>query len=209
MPENREALSQKVDRVKKLIEKFPAAASTLNDATDQLSKSVGKLDAVLKRFSLGVPTWVSFNRQSDADAELYYEEQVGYAKIGGKWGVAIKTVEYNSARRDSDREQWLFNDAPRLLRVNAVEKVPELLEAILGSAADMSKRITEKAEEVDVLTAAMNAAAESPAPPKTETAFRAKLYDALADVKITQGSVGEVGPPRKGALGITGVKAGK
>jgi hypothetical protein len=160
MPSRSEALSQKVDRVKKLIEQFPSAASDLNNATDQLGKSVGKLDGVLKKFSLGVPTWVCFYRS--VDENLHYSEDLGYAKIGGKWGISVRTVEYDEGRGDNDVEQWLFNDAPRLLRVQAIEKIPELLEALLESAGDMSKRITEKAEEVDALTAGISSMIEQP-----------------------------------------------
>jgi uncharacterized protein YoxC len=160
MPSKSEVLSEKVDRVKKLVAELPTAASTLNDATDQLGKSIGSLDALLKKFSLGVPTWVSFNSEANEIADYYYNEDLGYAKIGGKWGVAVRTVEYNPGRPDSDIEQWLFNDAPRLLRVRAVEKIPELLEALLESAAEMSKRIAEKASEVDALTAGMNSVIE-------------------------------------------------
>lgn len=48
-------------------------------------------------------------------------------------------------------EQWLFPDAPRFLAVQAIEKIPELLEALLKSAGDMSEKIAEKAKEVDAM----------------------------------------------------------
>jgi hypothetical protein len=158
----RDPLFDKVDRVKKSIQQFPEAASKLNAATDQLGKSVGQLDAVLKKFSLGVPTWVSFKLESDENLDYYYKEELGYAKIGGKWGVAIRTVEYNPGRRDNDIEQWLFNEAPRLLRVQAIEKIPELLQAMLEAAGVMSKQIAEKAEELDVLTAGISEVIDRP-----------------------------------------------
>jgi hypothetical protein len=43
-----------------------------------------------------------------------------------------------------------------------VEKVPELLEALLKNAADMAKKITEKSEEVDLLTAGINSVIDPP-----------------------------------------------
>src|ERR1700722_14127044 len=137
-----EALSKKVDRVKKLIEQFPSAASTLNCATDQLGKSVSRLDAILKKFSLGIPTWVTFN-ESTASAPSYDHEDLGYTKIGGRWGIAIRIVSGDlRAEEDEKVEQYSFNDAPRLLRVQAVTKIPELLMALLESAAQMSKELS-------------------------------------------------------------------
>jgi hypothetical protein len=50
--------------------------------------------------------------------------------------------------------------------VQAIEKVPELLEEILKGAAEMSKRIAERAEEVDLLTAGISSVADPPAKPK-------------------------------------------
>jgi hypothetical protein len=156
MASTSEALSKKLDRVKKSIEQFPAAASSLNDATDQLGRSIGHLDAVLKKFSLGIPTWVPFGG-SPGTRPSYYHEDLGYAKIAGKWGIAVRTVEGDTRAEEDDRvELWLFPEAPRYLRVQAVEKIPDLLEAMLASAAELSKRMIEKAEEVDLLGTSIN-----------------------------------------------------
>jgi len=49
-----------------------------------------------------------------------------------------------------------FADAPRFLRVQAVEKIPELLDALVKSAGEMSKRMYERADEVDFLASGIN-----------------------------------------------------
>jgi hypothetical protein len=159
------SLSQRVERVQELVRQFPAAATTLNNATDQLGTSVGQLDTILKRFSFGVPTWVAFLESHTPEGDEFYNEELGYAKIGGKWGIAIKTVDGNYHFPDHDRvEQWLFNDAPRLLRIKAVDKIPDLLEALLKKAAETSAKITEKAAEVDALTAGIGSVIEAATP---------------------------------------------
>jgi len=161
-------LSQKVDRVRKLIEQFPAAASNLNNATDKLGKSVGRIEAVLKKYSLGVPTWVTFNGSPDTTPS-YYHEDLGYTKISGKWGIAIRTVSGDLRSDEGDRvECYLFNDAPRLLRVLAISKIPDLLAALLESAAAMSKDLTDKAAEVDALASAIDGTTDPP--PKASAA---------------------------------------
>lgn len=161
-------LSQRVEKAQRAIEQFPAAAASLNNATDQLGKAIAELDAVLKRFSLGVPTWIAFS--SWEHYNNYSSDEIGYSKIGGKWGIAIRTIEGNHQDPEGDEiEQWIFNDAPRLLRVEAVSKIPELLEELLKKAAQMTNRIVEKAAEVDALAAGINAVIEAPSkqkPPK-------------------------------------------
>lgn len=164
MTSESEALSKKLDRVTKSIERFPSAASSLSTATDQLGKSISQLELVLKKFSLGIPTWVSFNG-NPAGFPSYAHEDLGYAKIGGKWGIAVRTVSGDIRAEEEERvEQWLFAFAPRFLQLQAVEKIPDLLEALLDSAAQMSKKMTDKAEEVNTLAAGMGAVIDQPKP---------------------------------------------
>ncbi len=151
-------LSQRIERIQNAVRQFPTASASLNTATDQLSQSIGQVDAILKKFSLGVPTWVSFYEAVNHEAEYFYSEDIGYAKIGGKWGVAIRTTEWERDPGDKTVEEWLFNDSPRLLRVRAVEKIPELLEALLERADEMTEKIKKKTAQVDAFAAAINSA---------------------------------------------------
>ena len=160
MPSKGEVLSQKVDRVKHLIQQFPTAASSLNNATDQFGKSIGQLEAVLKKFGLGIPTWVSFSEWWSDDNVHFSREELGYAKIGGRWGLAIRTVSGNIGPDPDDMECWLLPEAPRHLRMLATEAIPNLLEALLAEAAKMTEQISEKTAEVDALTAGIKSVVE-------------------------------------------------
>lgn len=157
------SLPQKIERVQKAVQQLPTAAAALNAATDELGTSIGKLDALLKKFNLGVPTWVSFV-ESKYD-EGYYQEDIGYAKVSGRWGIAIRTVSCDFQDPDSEIEQWQFCDAPRLLRVKAVDGIPQLMEALLEKAAEMTVTIADKAGEVDALATAMSSLVEQPSKP--------------------------------------------
>jgi len=184
MTSQSKSLSQKLERVQNSIQKFPAAAVSLNTATDQLGKSVADLDGVLKKFSLGVPTWVSI--VSSKHEEYYYREEIGYAKVGGKWGIAIRTVQGDDhAPEDQDENCWLFPDAPRLLRVRTIEGIPELLEALVESAAEMTKKITEKAEEVAALTAGIAAVITPPKGRMVNVGELMNMGEAMKDVVLS------------------------
>jgi hypothetical protein len=84
-----------------------------------------------------------------------YSEQVGYAKISGKWGIAVRTVSEVSWRPDAHIEEWAFSDAPCQLRLEAIDFVPQLLDELAKEAADNTKKITEKTEELQQLVAAV------------------------------------------------------
>jgi prefoldin subunit 5 len=159
MASEKDSLSQKIERVKSSIQKFPAAAETLNTATDQLGKPIVDLDSVLKKFGIGVPTWVHFTQSDARYLPDYYYEDIGYAKINGKWGIAIRVLDgnFNDGPDEQTKTEWHFADAPRFLRLRAVDKIPELLESMLEQAAEMSRKMTEKAAEITALTDAVGA----------------------------------------------------
>lgn len=145
-----------IARAQTSYEKLAAAAKTLNTLSDQLGQTVVELDAALKRLNLGVPTWISFSSwQEGLD---WSSDDIGYAKIDGKWGLAIRSMSgnHNYPEEDHTIGEWLFNDAPRVLRLRAVDKIPDLLEALVEDVADFSEKLSVKLKESQRLAAAIS-----------------------------------------------------
>jgi hypothetical protein len=142
-------------RVQKSYKILSAVATDLNKSSDRLGESLAALDAALRKLNLGVSTWVHFHEWHSEDRYSYYFEEIGYVKIGGKWGIAIRTVD-GDENHDTDKvDAWSFNEAPRALRVRAIAKVPELLDKLIQDASVMITTINEQVEMVDLLAAAM------------------------------------------------------
>ena len=147
-----------VERVQASYQQLSAAATTLNTASDALGESIAELDSALKRLNLGISSWVKLVDYYCEDPEEYSYIEVGYARIGGKWGIALRTVDGHEQFVELYRsEQWLFNDAPRKLRIEAVTKIPNLLEQLAKDAAAMTSEVEDKAGEVRQLASAMSA----------------------------------------------------
>jgi hypothetical protein len=71
-------------------------------------------------------------------------------------------VEGNHRHPDRETtEAWLFGDAPRALRLEAVDKIPDLLEKLSEQAAFAIQKIHAKLADVQALAAAVN-------PPKSK-----------------------------------------
>jgi hypothetical protein len=86
---------------------------------------------------------------------------VGYTKVGGDWGLALRTTNGHNSFEDSHREEvWPFNEAPRWLRVEGVGKLPDLLETLVKRADETTKKIQGKAKQASEIAAALAAAAE-------------------------------------------------
>lgn len=147
-------------RVQTTYKQLSLAASTLNTASDDLVEAVSVFDAALKKLNLGISAWVLLSGNDEEDGQ-WWSRNIGYTKVGDKWGIALKTASghYSWPERDSV-EKWLFKDAPRWMRIEAVGKIPDLLEALLKEAEDTTKKIKAKTEEVFELAVAMSKVVE-------------------------------------------------
>jgi hypothetical protein len=122
-------------------------AGILNAVSDELGKSIGVLDAALKKLNLGVAVWVRIDKNKDGPDGEFNHHLLGYAKVNSRWGVALATTEGNYGwLPDSNDEHWLFNDAPRILRIEAVEHLPALLTKMTEKASEVADSIRKQSE---------------------------------------------------------------
>ena len=129
------------------------------------------------------PPGYPFTWSSEQILPAYRHDDIGYAKIGGKWGLAIQSVRGDERMDYDHEEQWPFNEAPRYLRVLGTEKLPELLEALITKAAEMASTITERAGDVRAVTAAMSAVLNEAASKRTTNVSEMMMKIAPARVK--------------------------
>jgi len=131
-------------------EELKAAAAALNQSSDEFSHGVEKLDDALRDLNLGVTAWVTcVNYQDPQQPQFTTVHQLGYAKVGNRRGLALRVVEYDGMDEDDDGEhvsdEWLFGDAPREMRLTAIEHVPSLVKALVKATKAMAGTVAEKA----------------------------------------------------------------
>jgi hypothetical protein len=161
-------------RISASYKQLTAAAGELNAVSDELGKFVTALDAALRRLNLGIATWLRLESREDGSGN-YTKRDLGYAKVGNKWGIALRAMSGNhNSVEESNVEEWLFNDAPRALRIESVEKLPDLFESLVKEADAATKQIRTKTHHAQALAAALTeqaAAAEAPSLQKPEGTF--------------------------------------
>jgi hypothetical protein len=161
MASKEEPLTQ---RVSNSYQHLSAAASELNALSDELGKFVQALDAALKKLNLGIASWIRLEGREDGSGN-YSKRDLGYAKVGGRWGIALRAFTGNHNTPDeSTMEEWLFNDAPRALRIEAVEKLPDLFDHLGKEAEQAAKQIKGKTERAKQLASALGEFSAQPAP---------------------------------------------
>lgn len=152
------------------------AAHSLNIASNNLSAVVRDLDDDLRRLNFGLTVWVPFLFREDGESPIIDHDEVGYAKVNGKWGVALRRVSGNEDQETFYVDgPWLFNDAPREMRLSCVGGVPKVLEALFAEAVNTAKEIEQKIKVVRDLTQAVK-------PDKSPTGER--KYSGLDALKL-------------------------
>ena len=137
-------------------------SKSLNQASDDLSKQIDQVEAALNELKLGVWAWVEVSRLVDDETFLVdgKPEQVtrlhhlGYGKRRGKWGLLF-SVSYEDYPDPEFDAVMFLRDAQRMERIEAVEKIPDLIKALEKSAGDVTKRVTEQAAKVGDVAAAL------------------------------------------------------
>lgn len=109
----------------KIVNELAAASSLLSVHSDELNNEVILFDALLKKFNIGIEVWIAC--ETDTQPGLQYF--LGHAKIDNKWGLALAERSNPATEREVPPPsiKWRFSDAPRALRVCAVDEIPRLV----------------------------------------------------------------------------------
>jgi len=156
MPSDSHALSE---RSSAFYSQLLSVAEELNEVSDELGQCIAQIDASLKKLNLGITVWVRVDywEADERGNHEFWEELLGYAKINGKWGVCLRRLDGNLCDPDAAaQEEWLFNDAPRLLRLAAIDRIPELIERLIAQAKLATTKIQSKLVDAQTLAAALN-----------------------------------------------------
>jgi len=153
-----------VVRVQESFRQLSTSANQLNEVSDELARAIDRLEEILKKLNLGVAAWVSIAEGDDSPfSPTWWARQIGYAKLGNKWGIALRTLSGDLSHPDEDSEQvWSFNEAPRWIRIEAVDHIPQLIESLSKEADEMAARIKQKVVRAHQLSDAVLASAMEP-----------------------------------------------
>jgi hypothetical protein len=152
-----------LQRVQSSYQRLTAVASQLNGVSDQLGRAINALDESLKQLNLGIVHWHQFDG-GENESGAYWCRYIGYAKVGTRWGIALRTTTgHHEAPPDFGSDDWwLFNDAPRQLRMEAVDHIPAMIDSLITAAEEAVAKITEKTAEAKNLAELL-----APAKPKS------------------------------------------
>ena len=157
--------------VSESFQKLQSSASILNAVSDELGKAIAQIDDGLRKLNLGITTWVQL-RGGDGrhyGRDDFWHEDVGYSKINGKWGISLRKLSGDYTDPDSEyQESWLFADAPRELRIQAIDQLPALFQKLSAEANKVTMEVKAKLPNVAAFASVVN-------PPVTKPSLKAAM----------------------------------
>lgn len=154
--------AQLLERVSADFKRLASSAAALNAVSDEIAQPISTIDAALRKLNLGVSAWVQFAGEEDPMTGVYWFRSVGYDKVSSRtWGIAIcyRVVDVDQVVRQDD--EWLFNEAPRAYRLEALDKLPHLLEKLTKVADDMADALKKKVATTKQVATAIKGATPS------------------------------------------------
>jgi hypothetical protein len=136
------------DNVSALLKQLSSASQSLTEASNILTEQIKEIEKALASYNLGVQVSTVLRHLStevDIGTHVVSCDQVdsfGYFKHNGKWGLFVTT--YTDGL--DDEKTWPLHDAPRELRILAVDSIPALLEKMVAGATTLAAEVTTKAE---------------------------------------------------------------
>lgn len=152
------------------LEQLSKTAISLNKASDRLNQAINQLNEALKKLNLGISSWVSFYVYDEGPFSEVH--QIGYAKVNGRWGIAIHKTFEDLNRPEEDQvevTEWQFCEAPREMRIAGIAHLSQVVEQLNKDAEKTTELINEKTTVAEQLAAAVEAILD---PPRRSVATR-------------------------------------
>src|SRR5271157_3111190 len=133
-----------------LLSELNKSASELNAGTETVNSVLASVETQLTKMNLGFEVWVPDSLSSIQVSEYRYQDtELGFAKIGTDWSLAVRVREGKRDPRSGDFDWYPLPgstrllDASRQVRIKALQHIPELLEALKSKADEAAATIKE------------------------------------------------------------------
>jgi prefoldin subunit 5 len=150
------------ERLTSSFKQLAVVSDELNSAADELGKTISTVEDALSTLKIGVSAWHKIAGGDDPRSGSYWRREIGYSKIGDNWCIAVRRVWGNEYDDEGPSDEtWKFTDAPRWLCIEAVSKIPDLLDELIDRSQKTTANLkTKTAEAQELATVLTSLAAE-------------------------------------------------
>lgn len=168
-----------IERVHTSYQQLSLAAINLNIASEELSRAIAVLETALQKQHLGISAWTRISGGDDEASGYWWSRDIGYTQVGDKWAIALRSVSGEYSVPDSESQtEWPFNEAPRWMQVEAVGKIPDLIDKLTTQAVETAKKLMSKSEQAYQFALVIGGVNDK------EDDWRSKLCSAMGEVGL-------------------------
>jgi hypothetical protein len=140
------------------LERLHASAKQNKPVSDVLSRSVAAVERELGRLNLRVASWTMLSERIGNDGVSFRREYVGYIEHDKRWRVVLSSDRGSDNQPDEDVvDVWPFDEAPQYLRAKAIDKLPDLIDALAATVDKTTERLTKRLDSAVELSAVITA----------------------------------------------------
>jgi hypothetical protein len=140
-----------------LLTRAREVAPQLDAATKKLNGAIKSVESALVSLSLGVSASVQLHVDDGAAAAAGYFRSLTFGKHQQQW----KLLFCSGWEDDENVEETPLLTASRGIRIECVDYMPKLVEALVAEAAEQAKNVETKASEADQVASTIRAALKS------------------------------------------------
>ena len=144
------------ERIAASFKELALISPEVESAALDLANSISALEKYLRRTGIQVSAWHQISGDEDEDG-FYWSRDIGWAHIEKTWSIGIRKTEGSNRYDHHTEEIWPFRDAPKWMCIEAVSKLPDLLETLNKRSKDTIDKLKARKRDADELAAAIEA----------------------------------------------------
>ena len=134
----------------------------LKEEVADLGRIISGVEASLRRLGLNISAWHRIAGGYDEASGFNWSRDIGYTRVGNLWHIALREFEHEPGL-PPDQTTYKFGEAPPWMCLEAIGKIPELLEELIQRTRDMRAQIGAKKETLKELATVLEELAEETA----------------------------------------------
>src|SRR6476646_3208299 len=142
-----------------LLKQLSVASEALNNVSDIFNEQIKIIEEAIASYNIGVSAWATAGLLEEEEyapngelmGVIARDISVGYDRQGGKWCLLASSL----CPEREGRIEWTLRDAPRDVRMEAINSIPKLLERLIEEAQKLTADVTKKTSEARMLAASI------------------------------------------------------
>jgi hypothetical protein len=145
------------ERIAASFKELALVSPEIDSAAEDLARSISTVESYLRRIGIKVSAWHRIAGHDTDHNGYYWSRDIGWASVRDMWSIALRKASGNDNYDDHDEEIWTFKDAPRWMAIEAVGKLPDLLDTLIARSKETVEKLRLRKKDADELAAAIEA----------------------------------------------------